>query len=108
MNLLLMEYLSSGDKEEAARCLKELEVPHFHHELVYEAVVMVIEKGDQRCAQMMSSLLQHMANITIITPDQFDKVRNYFITWIPTLYHPFISGFHASVSRPHRHCSGCS
>lgn len=36
MNLLLQEYLSSGDLKEAAHCLQELEVPHFHHELVYE------------------------------------------------------------------------
>ncbi len=36
MNLLLKEYLSSGDISEATRCLKELDVPHFHHELIYE------------------------------------------------------------------------
>lgn len=36
MNLLLKEYLISGDKAEAERCLRDLEVPHFHHELVYE------------------------------------------------------------------------
>ena len=66
MNLLLKEYLSSGDKDEAVRCLLELEVPHFHHELVYEAVVMVLEKA--------SSLLQHMASITVVTPDQIHKV----------------------------------
>ena len=34
--LLLKEYLCSGDVDEASRCLRELEVPHFHHELVYE------------------------------------------------------------------------
>lgn len=34
MVLLLQEYISSGDVEEATRCLLELEVPHFHHELV--------------------------------------------------------------------------
>ncbi len=34
--LLLKEYLCSGDIQEATLCLKELEVPHFHHELVYE------------------------------------------------------------------------
>ena len=38
MNLLLKEYLSSGDISEATRCLKELDVPHFHHELVYEVI----------------------------------------------------------------------
>lgn len=34
--LLLKEYMSSGDIAEATRCLQELDVPHFHHELVYE------------------------------------------------------------------------
>lgn len=34
MVLLLQEYLSSADIAEATRCLLELEVPHFHHELV--------------------------------------------------------------------------
>lgn len=36
MTLLLKEYLLSGDNKEAERCLRELEVPHFHHEFVYE------------------------------------------------------------------------
>lgn len=36
MNLLLEEYLSSNDIPEATRCVVALEVPHFHHELVYE------------------------------------------------------------------------
>jgi len=35
--MLLKEFLSSNDTVEAGRCLRELEVPHFHHELVYEA-----------------------------------------------------------------------
>lgn len=33
---LLKEYLNSGDIQEAMRCLQELEVPHFHHELIYQ------------------------------------------------------------------------
>ena len=37
--LLLKEYLCSGDIGEASRCLRELEVPHFHHELVYEVSI---------------------------------------------------------------------
>ena len=73
MNLLLKEFLSSGDYNEAMRCLRELEVPHFHHELVYEAVVLVLEDGGDRCVDVMSSLLQHMAQTTIITSDQFKQ-----------------------------------
>ncbi|KAH8019683.1 hypothetical protein HPB51_021005 [Rhipicephalus microplus] len=36
IQMLLKEYLCSGDVNEAIRCLQDLEVPHFHHELVYE------------------------------------------------------------------------
>lgn len=36
MNLLLKEYILSGDSKEAERCLRDLEVPHFHHEFAYE------------------------------------------------------------------------
>ena len=74
MNLLLKEYLSSGDKEEALRCLKDLEVPHFHHELVYEAVVMVLERTDIRSAAMIASLLEYFGKTTVISADQFTKV----------------------------------
>ena len=42
--LLLKEYLCSGDIEEASRCLRELEVPHFHHELVYEVCTELTRK----------------------------------------------------------------
>ena len=73
MNLLLMEFLSSGDKNEAIRCLKELEVPHFHHELVYEAIVMVLDKATQHCTDMMCGLLHHMSEVAVVTPEQFHK-----------------------------------
>merc|ERR1711936_985186 len=71
--LLLKEYLCSGDIKEATRCLQELEVPHFHHELVYEAVVMVIEA--------MRKLLQALFRSFVITIDQmkngFERVYDF-------------------------------
>ena len=39
-----------------------------------QAVVLVLEEGGDRCVDMMSSLLQHMAQTTIITSDQFKQV----------------------------------
>lgn len=36
MELLIKEYLTSRDTQEAQRCIIALEVPHFMHELVYE------------------------------------------------------------------------
>lgn len=70
MVMLLEEYLSSSDINEATRCLQELEVPHFHHELVYEAVVMAIEKMDTRTSKMMIELLGSLHRAIIITPTQ--------------------------------------
>ena len=54
VNLLLKEYLSSGDVTEATRCLKELDVPHFHHEFVYEVRVCV------NCAEKWARVIHHI------------------------------------------------
>jgi len=73
--LLLKEYLCSGDIEEATLCLKELEVPHFHHELVYEAVIMVIESMHEMTEEAMCKLIQSLFRSFVITIDQ---LRNGF------------------------------
>ncbi|XP_062577251.1 programmed cell death protein 4-like [Saccostrea cucullata] len=73
MVLLLKEYLSSGDIAEATRCLTELEVPHFHHELVYEATVMVLEDSSDRAAHRMCDLLKSLSDSVIITPEQMSQ-----------------------------------
>lgn len=73
MTLLLQEYLSSGDLQEATRCLLELEVPHFHHELVYEAVVMTIEAINGHTEEMMCKLLKSLYAAIIITPDMMER-----------------------------------
>lgn len=49
MTLLLQEYLSSRDIQEAHRCLLHLEVPHFYHELVYEVT--------RDCISMIKNLI---------------------------------------------------
>uniref|UniRef100_A0A3P9LHN7 Programmed cell death protein 4 n=1 Tax=Oryzias latipes TaxID=8090 RepID=A0A3P9LHN7_ORYLA len=80
MNLLLKEYLISGDVAEAEHCLRDLEVPHFHHELVYEAVVMVLESNGDTAGHMMMKLLQSLWKTGLITVDQmnrgFERVYN--------------------------------
>ncbi|XP_019644334.1 PREDICTED: programmed cell death protein 4-like isoform X3 [Branchiostoma belcheri] len=73
MNMLLREYLSSRDIQEATRCLQELEVPHFHHELVYEAVVTVLEAGSEQVDTAILMLLKSLADAIILTVDQIDR-----------------------------------
>lgn len=45
----------SGDIEEASRCLAELSVPHFHHELVKRALLAAF--GDSAHAAALLELL---------------------------------------------------
>ncbi len=93
--VLLKEYLCSGDAEEARRCLMELEVPHFHHELVYEvslscntmdciqfrynrfqAVVMAIEAMHEKTEEAMCKLLKALFRSFVITIEQMKKVSS--------------------------------
>ncbi|XP_017537573.1 programmed cell death protein 4a [Pygocentrus nattereri] len=73
MNLLLKEYLVSGELLEAEHCLRDLEVPHFHHELVYEAVIMVLESNGETAIQLMVKLLQAFWKSGLITLDQMNR-----------------------------------
>ncbi|XP_071946736.1 programmed cell death protein 4-like [Antedon mediterranea] len=73
--LLLKEYLSSGDIDEAIHCLRDLEVPHFHHEVVYEMTVMVIEHLEDpghTIANKMCKLLKVMYDTGVVTVDQLN------------------------------------
>jgi programmed cell death protein 4 len=59
IKLLLTEYLSSGDIDEAVVCVKRLDAPHYHHELVKRAVVLALD-GKQRQRAMMSTLIYEL------------------------------------------------
>lgn len=85
MVLLLKEYLSSGDINEATRCLLELEVPHFHHELVYESIIMVVEDGGERSSTMMAAMLKSLYDSIIITPVQMATGFHRVIDELPDL-----------------------
>lgn len=73
INLLLKEYLLSGDVAEAERCLQELEVPHFYHEFIYEAVVMVLESTGETTFKMVLQLLKFLWESSVITVDQMRR-----------------------------------
>lgn len=73
MAMLLDEYLSSRDLKEAHRCLLELEVPHFHHELVYEAVVKAIESISQSVEEALCDLLKSLYDTCILSPEMLEQ-----------------------------------
>ena len=49
---------------------QDLEVPHFHHEFVYEAIVMVLEDSTRRSAEAMAKLLESLCRACIVSADQ--------------------------------------
>jgi programmed cell death protein 4 len=54
---LIEEYLLSRELDEAARCVREMNAPHFHHELVKRGVKIAMEKdGLDHTESTVSSL----------------------------------------------------
>jgi programmed cell death protein 4 len=62
MDQLLQEYLLSRELDEAARCVRELGAPHFHHELVKRGVFAAMEEdGKSRSKDDANSNIDAMA-----------------------------------------------
>lgn len=70
INELIQEYHDSGDIEEAIRCLKDLNVPHFHHEFIYEALDFALQKANNHAINLITNLLDRLCKATYITYDQ--------------------------------------
>ncbi|XP_024399349.1 MA3 DOMAIN-CONTAINING TRANSLATION REGULATORY FACTOR 3 [Physcomitrium patens] len=68
---LLKEYVESGDKAEACRCIRELNVPFFHHEVVKKALVLAME--EPAAEGKLWSLLIETAEEGLITSSQMSK-----------------------------------
>jgi len=56
VDMLLQEYLLSGDIDEGCRCIKELGSPHFNYEVVKRAVVQSLDKPEIKRAEMSALL----------------------------------------------------
>lgn len=66
---LLEEYESSGVVDEACQCIRDLGMPFFNHEVVKKALVMAMEKKNDR----MLDLLQECFSEGLITTNQMTK-----------------------------------
>lgn len=70
INEIIQEFYDSGDIDEAVRCLKELNVPHFHHEFIYEAIDFSLQKGNEHSIDLITNLLSRLCQSVIVTYDQ--------------------------------------
>ncbi|KAL3152918.1 hypothetical protein ABBQ38_012224 [Trebouxia sp. C0009 RCD-2024] len=73
MQALLAEYLTNGDSLEASRCLMELGVPYYHHELVKRALVMAADDSRDHDAPLLLTLLSQLASSGAINQTQMQK-----------------------------------
>ena len=71
INDLLKEYVMSGDKKEAFRCIKALKVPFFHHEIVKRALIMAMER--QKAQVKLLDLLKEAVEVGLINTTQVTK-----------------------------------
>jgi programmed cell death protein 4 len=68
----LTEYLMSKDEVEAERCVRELRVPHFHHELVKRAIVLVMDKAGAEQSSV-GVLIKHLMDTEVLSSLQLQQ-----------------------------------
>ncbi|KAG8074094.1 hypothetical protein GUJ93_ZPchr0006g43503 [Zizania palustris] len=68
---LLQEYDCGGDIREACRCIKDIGMPFFHHEVVKKALVAIMEKRGKD--ERLWGLLAECYGRGLITPNQMTK-----------------------------------
>ncbi|KAA6420824.1 MAG: hypothetical protein FRX49_09213 [Trebouxia sp. A1-2] len=73
LQALLAEYLTNGDILEASRCLMELNVPYYHHELVKRALVMAADDSKGHNSPLLLKLLSELASSGAINQTQMRK-----------------------------------
>ena len=75
---LLKEYFVQGDSAEAVKCLRDLGAPHFHHELVFQALVSALEKPES-VAPAALKLFKELGDSGEVSSTQFrlgfDRVK---------------------------------
>ncbi|XP_021848405.2 MA3 DOMAIN-CONTAINING TRANSLATION REGULATORY FACTOR 2-like isoform X2 [Spinacia oleracea] len=83
ISTLLTEFVVSGDKKEACRCIKELNVPYFHHEIMKRALLIAMEK--RKAEGKILELLRMTAEEGLINSSQINKGFNRMIDTIDDL-----------------------
>jgi len=71
-NTLLQEYLSSSDLNEADRCVRKLNAPSFHFQIVKQALRIALEK-DGQAAKKIVDLLAFFQKSGLVSPDHIVK-----------------------------------
>jgi len=69
IDLIIREYVISSDLSEALTCIRVLNVPHFHHEIVKRAIVIGMDHHEKE-REMISQLLSSLCSNEILSKPQ--------------------------------------
>ncbi|KAJ1298182.1 hypothetical protein BS78_01G434400 [Paspalum vaginatum] len=69
---ILEEYLAAGDRSEALRCVRDLKIPFFHHDVVKRALVLAVERGGAAEVRILD-LLKAASEEGVINESQITK-----------------------------------
>eukprot|EP00744_Colponema_vietnamica_P001344 GILI01002235.1.p1 GENE.GILI01002235.1~~GILI01002235.1.p1 ORF type:complete len:506 (+),score=174.33 GILI01002235.1:131-1648(+) len=72
VTLLVQELFSSGDIGEAVRCVRELDIPISHHQVVKRALEIGLERGGQQLEQV-ETLLRTLRSEGVVEAGQMAK-----------------------------------
>jgi len=70
ISALWQEYVVSGEISEAVHCVRCLEAPSYHHEVVKRAVSSSIVDGGPREFELCLQLTRELADVDVLTPEQ--------------------------------------
>ena len=95
MQALLREYAVSADAEEAARCLRELAVPYYHHELVKKALEVAFDTASQSPAIMdLLATFAASSEINQVRTSLSMVARSSGLHWLSSIF-PLTAQFQA-------------
>ena len=77
----VQEYLSSNDVSEARRCLRKLAVPFFHHEVVKQALLRILENAQTQ--DSLVHLLKQLSASGDLSDSQISRVSHH-TSMLPT------------------------
>ena len=70
----MQEYLSSSNVSEARHCLHKLAMPFFHHEVVKQALLRMME--DEQTQSALVQLLRQLSSSGDLSDSQMSRVRS--------------------------------
>mmetsp|Transcript_21960 Transcript_21960/g.52706 ORF Transcript_21960/g.52706 Transcript_21960/m.52706 type:complete len:455 (+) Transcript_21960:293-1657(+) len=85
VSALVEEYYVEGELEEAVRCVRELGVPHFGHEVVKRAVYGAVERGGDGTLEKACLLITALVKAGVLEGAELTKGMSRALRGLPDL-----------------------